>query len=201
MARNNDAGRPLVQGCGDYIGYTDAGVIWYDEANFQWRCFYPGVHGLQNIAEFYPNAAIVHIKRNTTTWVRSARKWGNILGRMAAHCDGFPRQATERDNTVTDDVWGSWYDNYTATIRNFAHQNPSMTYIESTLESPDAPAILENGTGISRNCFGHHHKTSDVIKKKDAMKVKKTFRVPLLRNMTVCCRCDPHRVYCSACYD
>lgn len=172
MARNHKLDRPLVEGCGGYKVYTDSGLIWYDDANLKERCFYPGVHGLDNIAKHYPNATILHIKRNTSEWVQSSRKWNNILGRMATFCEGFPRQKAVKDEEteVTDDAWADWYDQYAEKIRSFASNNPAMTYVEAELGSPKTAAILEEATGISQECLGHHHKTTDAKKADDKRK-------------------------------
>jgi len=42
-------------------------------------CFYPGVHALENIANYYPYATILHLPRNSTDWVRSSTGWSNTM--------------------------------------------------------------------------------------------------------------------------
>jgi hypothetical protein len=67
----------------------------------------------------------------------------------------------------TNKEWINWYDNdYTAKIRNFALNHPTLTYFESPLDDPLTPVRLEKVTGInSEKCFGHHLKTSDRLER------------------------------------
>lgn len=182
MGRNVDAGRPIVDGCGGYAVYTDAGAIWEaDEedlrsggfnqaaaAGTNTRCFYPGVHGLDNIAKYYPNSTIVHVKRNTSEWVQSASGWSNILARISSSCDGFPKFKSWQDPNDAPKAWSEFYERFSNNIRDFARQNPSLTYVEAELESPELGKVLEKATGIRASCLEHHHKTSDVRMREEA---------------------------------
>jgi len=173
MGRNHAAGRPLVEGCGGYVVYTDAGAIWDvgetdavtapDEHRKERtkQCFFPGLHGLQNIATHYPDATIIHVYRDTKEWIKSARGWLDLLTRLSMFCQGFPK-IPYNQTTASDENWEQFYEHYKASIRMFAQANPSLTYIEAELESPLVSTILENATGLPARCFKHHHKTQDV---------------------------------------
>jgi len=151
MAENNASGRPLVEGCGNYRVFSGAGSAWIDPYSSEPKCFYPGLHGLQNIATHYPDATIVLLKRNTTEWIESIHRWGGVLNRLSAMCDGFPQEgSTERE---TRDSWADFYEMYVESVRNFARDHPSLTYVESQLESHETANVLEEASGIPGSCW------------------------------------------------
>lgn len=104
MGHNRINDRPLVEGCGGFAVYSDAGMMIQDtlghhDAVLDWKvhnnsnhqnltkhdlfelprrdwCFYPGVHALENIVKHYPYATILHLPRNAQDWVRSSTAWG-----------------------------------------------------------------------------------------------------------------------------
>jgi hypothetical protein len=164
MNNNVNQDRPLLQGCGSWAVYTDDGLMWNDQQGEK-KCFYPGVHGLENFAQYYPNATIMHLPRNSTKWAASSRAWGrDLLDRYDRFCLGFEDKARQR----SDQEWAQWYEyKYTQGIRDFVKAHPSLTYVESSLDDLDSTArYLENVTGIPASCYGHHHKTSDVIERR-----------------------------------
>lgn len=190
MHRNVVADVPLLQGCDGVsrrtsettamkddndpiraVVFADAGAMWKDRQGNR-QCFYPALHGLENIAKYYPHATIVHIQRNTTQWIQSASNWKNILGRISSYCTGFPHPP-ETDSDGTGGATGSdtdfvnrWYEFYGHTfpelLRTFSRNHPSLTWVEGQLESPTLPNDLQKKTGIHRKCWGHHHATKDV---------------------------------------
>jgi len=123
MGRNVEAGRPLVQGCGDYLVWTDLGYI------SSWQCFYPSVHGLNNIATHYPKATIMLVVRNAASWYKSASSWhnGTLLRRWKRNCKGFPkRRASEKD-------WMNFYEVHTKWIKD---ASPESIHLLHTLNFP-----------------------------------------------------------------
>jgi len=203
MGRNDDpnnqsSSRPLVEDCGGYAVYTDAGAMWTEmeeptnrtaggrNKHRVQRCFFPGIHGLENIAKHYKSATIVHVKRNTSEWVRSAGNWNNILGRMSSSCNGggIPKQEDPYQNNATAEHWMAFYDQYADNIRQFAARNPHLTLVEAELESPETPRILEQATGIDANCYAHTHKTSDLKAKKAKKKQQKKMAEAALQKGT-----------------
>lgn len=158
MYRNNEAERPLVENCGDYVSFVNAGAIWKtpETGGNNYMCFHPGVHGLDNIATHYPNSTIMMFKWDAEKWITGARNWKNILGKLAAYCDGFPRQASPLKNNVTDSMWAAFYHGYLESIRQFTRDHPTLTYVEVDLESSETPSILEKVTGLPGTCYGHN---------------------------------------------
>jgi len=141
--RNN---RPMLENCGNYSVWSDAGV-----PRPKSKCFYPSMHGLENIERFYPNATIILGVRNTMSWTHSAMNWsgGSLVGRWKRNCNGFPRNATTQPSD-----WMTFYDRHTESIRTFAYEHPSITYIEFSLESPFVGKFLEEKTGLPEKCWG-----------------------------------------------
>ncbi|KAL3922590.1 MAG: hypothetical protein SGILL_002121 [Bacillariaceae sp.] len=194
LADNVWADRPMAQGCGEaklsgYAMYTDSGLMWSEETinnttttafaqpkkkKSTRRCFFPGVHGLENIARYYPNATILHFPRNSTQWVESSSHWNHLLDRYDTFCGGFPEVQHHgsgsttsggspgvyepKSSPTTHAEWASFYEQYTQRIRDFAKQHPSLTYLESPLEDMEGTAkFLQERTGISASCYTHSH--------------------------------------------
>jgi hypothetical protein len=184
--------RPMAQGCGEaklagYAIYTDAGLIWSEKGGIDnnnnqtssssWtrKCFFPGVHGLENIAKYYPHATILHFPRNATQWVESSSHWNHLLTRYDNSCGGLPEvmsvgsvhntttSPTEgeyqpKHPATTETEWVRWYHAYTQRIRDFVKHHSSLTYVESPLEDINATGhYLQELTGIPASCFGRSH--------------------------------------------
>jgi hypothetical protein len=187
--------RPMAQGCGEaklagYAIYTDAGLMWSEEnedtikggidpknksSSTRKKCFFPGIHGLDNIAKYYPNATILHFPRNASQWVESSSHWNHILIRYDLFCGGFSEILVGDnvdDNSTTSPVgeynpkypatteteWAIWYNAYTQRIRDFVKHHSSLTYVESPLEEINQTAnLLQVLTGIPASCYGRTH--------------------------------------------
>jgi len=141
-----------VEGCGGYLSFANAGAVWKENDNF--KCFLPGVHGLENIAEHYPNSTVMMFKFDAEKWIRVNREF-QTLSRMGAYCDGAPSPARGADQHVTDAMWIKFHEDYLESIRAFAREHPSLTYIEVEVESKETPRMLEEATGLPANCYGH----------------------------------------------
>jgi len=142
----NKFNRPLLKGCGDhhYKVWTDAGAI-FDLKNPQ--CYYPSVHGLDDIVKDYPQATIMLVVRNTTNWVHSTKWWNGIRPNMERFCSGFPNVSS------TDQDWADFYESHSQSIRDFVQIHPSLTYVEVSLESSSTASYLENRVGIPASCW------------------------------------------------
>ncbi|KAG7336646.1 hypothetical protein IV203_024580 [Nitzschia inconspicua] len=143
------------------------------------KCFFPGVHGLENIAKYYPTATILHFPRTATEWVESSSHWNHLLTRYDTFCGGFPEVLSSRSSSsdsshhptmvikgdytpkqpaTTESEWVTWYEAYAQRIRDFARQHPTLTYVESPLEDMNGTAaLLERLTGIPSSCYGRSH--------------------------------------------
>ena len=110
MAHNLMLDRPLIYGCGGFSVWTDAGDVVSDTKNstrtldfpdtfavvaptkaeirtvpMREYCFYPGVHGLENIAKYYPYATILHLPRNATNWITSSTGWSKSMVKVGTN--------------------------------------------------------------------------------------------------------------------
>jgi hypothetical protein len=164
----------MAQGCGpNYMVYTDAGGMWNKKLaretttkESQYGCFFPSIHGLENIAKYYPNSTILVISRKVDAWIKSAHvTWSrSIIQRMSSYCPGVPGYGkfTAREwaanNTLPD--WYDFYNRHTESVRSFS-QLHNLTYIEVALEDPNIAMILESKTGVSQECWGHHNNFTD----------------------------------------
>jgi hypothetical protein len=145
--QNMDVGKPPLENCGRYHVYSDAGYIRGD------RCFYPSVHGLQAFYDAYPTATILLVKRDSSAWLSSIKKWkgGALLKKWAGTCDQFPAKK------ATDDELEQFYEWHAANIRTFAKDHPSLTYVEFNLEESDIAQQLQETIGVNASCWGHHN--------------------------------------------
>jgi hypothetical protein len=149
---NFDRNLPLAQGCGGHNVWTDAGQCWVREKQ-NTLCFYPSMHGLENIRDHYPNATIMLVVRNTTSWYKSFEGWNN--GRLRRDLSSIPDVGFPMNGTMAD--WMAFYEAHTDSIRRFMSENPTLNYIEVTLESALTPAIMEEQTGIPTSCWRDCH--------------------------------------------
>jgi hypothetical protein len=111
------------------------------------------MHGLENIRDHYPNATIMLVIRNTTSWYKSFEGWRN--GRLRRTLSSSPDMGFPTNGTMAD--WMAFYEAQTESIRRFVSENPTLNYIEVTLESALTPAIMEEQTGIPTYCWGDCH--------------------------------------------
>jgi len=152
LGENHRHGRPMLDGCGEYITWSDMGGVYHvqnDTGQNTWDCFFPSVNGLDNIARYYPIASILHVVRDASAWYDSLSLWNNgrLMQQLAAECKGFP-------NTTEKDEWLRFYEEHKEKIRRFAKENPSITFIEASLEDSTTPQLLEDSVGISGTCWG-----------------------------------------------
>lgn len=154
-------GRPMLDGCGSQWNmFSDVGYVYANDKyarnntrDGHLNCFYPSVHGLDNIANFYPNATIMLVTRNATAWADRIQHWAGLHRRWQAACPGFPKgHGPKNDSTLEE--WVDFYQEHTASIRNFVADNPGLTYVEVALEAEETGAILEERVGISKYCWG-----------------------------------------------
>jgi hypothetical protein len=152
----NYPNRPLFEGCGsNYVVYGDSGATWKINDRGDRDCFYPSLHGLDNIAEHYPNSTVLLVHRNVDAWIKSTHSWmPSILNRMSKACTG---NGTGVPPAFSHDAWETFYNQHTESIRTFCKLH-HLTYIEVSLEDPDIGVLLESKIGISRKCWGHYNK-------------------------------------------
>ncbi|KAL7552241.1 hypothetical protein ACHAWF_015464 [Thalassiosira exigua] len=141
-------------------------------------CYYASVHagGLEQIAKHYPNATILLVTRNSTSWHRSMSKWGSILHRWKKFC-GFDAQLHSGDNMdywgdlwdslSAQNYWATFYEAHTQKIREFAMKHLSMTYVEAELNA-EMGDILEKYTGVSPSCVMDCHPGPKWVKQNNA---------------------------------
>mmetsp|Transcript_20612 Transcript_20612/g.36620 ORF Transcript_20612/g.36620 Transcript_20612/m.36620 type:complete len:218 (-) Transcript_20612:79-732(-) len=144
-------------------------------------CYYASVHdgGLENIAKYYPNATILLVTRNATSWHRSIAKWGSLIHRLKKYC-GFDGGLHDGDtmeywnNMYTslprskEEYWVNFYQAHTQKIREFAMKHLSMTYVEVELENEKLGEILERYTSVSASCVMDCHPGPKWVKENNA---------------------------------
>jgi len=131
--------KPLLQGCGKYRAFTDSGSLPL--------CFYPGIHALDNIARYYPQATIMLGVRPAEKWAESFRNHGGE-GKLVSSFIDCPNISLHNESDLMD-----FYEDYTYSIRAFAKRNPQMTYIEFDVEDDKAGRFLEEQTGLDSTCY------------------------------------------------
>jgi hypothetical protein len=143
--------RPLIEGCGDYLVWSDMGAI-FDRQNKK-LCYFPSLHSLEAIYKDYPSATLILLHRNATAWLESMLGWGSLLSRMSQYCPATPPSRVDASSEKGRTSWTAFYESHTQLVRQFAKEHPSLNYIESSLESPSLGALLEERIGISEICW------------------------------------------------
>lgn len=139
---------PFFDGCGHHLVWGDTGVL----RQQQHTCYFPFLHrqGLERFYKSYPYGTILNTVRNTTSWVDSAFRWRELPNRWVnAKCEGFPTQ-----RWAPRAEWGAWYEGVQKTVRKFAQEHPTLTYIELPL-SDQTGDMLHDIFGYPRGCWGH----------------------------------------------
>lgn len=114
------------------------------------ECYFPSIEGLEALYHSYPNSTFVHVVRDSKEWYMSLQKWSHsslfIRFRMC-NTIGFPNGQSDANDFY------EFYDWHNALIRQFVNDRPSINYIEVQLEDPNAGQILQDRTGISKDCW------------------------------------------------
>lgn len=173
--------RELEQGiqpfttCGPSSVWTDTGLVggtygkWV-KRNYSFppqglSCFYPLIQALEPVYEAHPNATWLFLVRETESWAES----------MLTYSDGFIWEAWKvcrspsfSTGSVTDPNFPgpnstradlvAFYEWHKNLMRTFAHQHPSLTYIELPLEGETTAQDLEEKVGIPSRCWGHRNR-------------------------------------------
>lgn len=160
--KNIEAGHPPLdmEACG--LPPID---VFTDNNNLQSSpksCYYPSVHSLNDIYMAYPNATLLLGIRDTDAWIGSVLRWHDLMLRLRKCHDLWPMQKkilnTMNDTTIMtiDDIreFYLWHQNH---VRTFAKEHPSMTYIEIRVEANNTGSILEEKTGIPKDCWDNHN--------------------------------------------
>ncbi len=142
-------------------------------------CYYASVHdgGLENIAKHYPNATILLVTREATSWYQSMKGWGSMMVRLKKYC-GFDGSLHDGANMKywrnmhnslpkgrEGEYWVNFYHAHTQKIRDFAMNHLSMTYVEVELENENMGKILQSYTKISPECVMYCHPGPIWVKK------------------------------------
>ena len=130
-------GRPPFENCGRNDVFIDGG--WPTGT----PCFHPSVHGLDDFYQAYPNATIMLVTRNVTRWSELYLKWYKGTG-IWKRCDKFPDSA---------DGLPAYYEWHLDNVRNFAHNHPTLTFVEVSLEDERIGEHLKQQVGLSSSCF------------------------------------------------
>ena len=115
-------------------------------------CYYPQLHrdGLERFYKSYPYGTILNTIRNSQSWADSAFRWHGLTNRwVRGGCEGFPTEVN-----LPSSQWEAWYESVQDTIRQFAKEHPTLTYIELPL-SNQTGAMLHDVFGFPRHCWGH----------------------------------------------
>ena len=117
-------------------------------------CYYPLIEELDHIYAHYPNSTLLFVTRDEEHWLNSVMTYheGFIL-EVWKQCQtgGFP----SKNATLAD--FKSFYAWHKGLIREFARSHPTITYLEIPLEADNTGQMLEEFTGVGKNCWGHYN--------------------------------------------
>ena len=170
MRENLLAGDPPIKGCDVHkskITKQFEPIDFISDIGLQAPvCYYASLHdgGLENIVEHHPDATIMLVTRNATSWHRSTAKWGQLLLRWRRGC-GFDGEHDKKNaywykkwrTSDPEDYWVDFYHAHTQKIREFAMKHPSLTYVEVKLEDEEMGKKMEGYTGIPSDCVMDCH--------------------------------------------
>jgi hypothetical protein len=149
MKWNSLAGRPFLEGCGDYNVWIDTGSLTRQDKKpvYYYRRLKVWISGtsLTRILQLYlPQEVSNHGVHSASTWDRGSlvRRWDRC------NLTGFVGQkSTELLQFY------KWHLNL---VLDFARKHPSITYeyIEASLEEPNIVSILHAKKGIPSSCWG-----------------------------------------------
>ena len=151
MYENTQNNQPILEGCGNAKVWTDTGVLRFGGRNKTKLCYMPSVHkGLNAFYKQYPYGTILLLHRNATDWYKSAVKWNKLTERWSkVKCKGFPSQGSN------ESTWVQWYEDHTRSVRQFARDHPTMTYLEAPLSPTYTGEWLHSIFGFPEECWGH----------------------------------------------
>jgi len=144
IRENLHANRPPFEECGPPI-VTDAGFAIYNSTTDTVDCFTPSIEALNGFYKHYPRATIVHGVRNASAWYDSFSTWanGNFVQRWHRCFGKWNRKE-----------WMDFYEWHRDSLRQFAQEHPSITFIEVALEDRETGTVLEDMIGIPAECWG-----------------------------------------------
>ena len=161
MQRNLQNDRPIVEGCGDTLHFSDVGVMRTD------GCFYPSMdrQWLDAMYRDHPYGTIMNVVRDATVWYQSALKWNNLTTRWSKNCGALGSNESDLDfplGNATAAEWVFFYNQHTQRVRDFATAHPSLTYVEVSLENEEQrQQVLGDSFGFSSSCWGHKNNNMD----------------------------------------
>jgi hypothetical protein len=154
MWANKNTRLPLMHGFDNVSVLIDMGSFWRSEGTK--NCFFPSLHGLNELWESYPRATFVLFTRNGTDWAEATRSTSNLLKRLSRDCGdfGFPRSPSRADKRTDSDLrrWAEFYDVHSESIRTFAKNHPTMKYIEVDMETEEGDK-MEELIGFPASCW------------------------------------------------
>ena len=180
MMENQFADNPPLEGCDTHKHKESKEIVPIDfisDIGLQGPpCYYSSLHdgGLENIAKHYPDATIMLVTRNASSWYRSMSKWGSIMHRWKKFC-GFDGYHASNDkywgklkrSLSKEEYWVNFYEAHTQKVREFAMEHMSMTYVEAEL-ADDLGEVLEPYTGVSPSCVMDCHPGPHWVRKNNA---------------------------------
>eukprot|EP00934_Nitzschia_sp_Nitz4_P006013 Nitzschia sp. Nitz4//scaffold11_size288233//112067//112993//NITZ4_000765-RA/size288233-processed-gene-0.173-mRNA-1//1//CDS//3329534047//6003//frame0 len=145
MRANAKAGKPILEGCGDYDVYAQL------DAELGRGIYLPQHFQLDALHSFAPNATFVLNLRPSEDWVHSVTNWFGLGGRFLSQ---FKVDIKKVDRTL---ALHQIFQNHSDRIREFVRSHPSHALVEVDIRSPDAGEILANAFGTDVNCWGRHN--------------------------------------------
>jgi hypothetical protein len=154
LYKNKQKGVSLMEGISHESILTDMGSFWED--NGKMICYFPSLHDLDGLLSSTASPTFLLLTRNSAMWASELHSSNNLMGRLSVVCRdyGFPQTPFLPSERTDADVqkWADFYDTHTESIRTFAAQHPSLTYIEVDMEEEPGDQ-LEAEVGITAECW------------------------------------------------
>jgi len=151
MRANKKAGRPILEGCGDYEVYAQM------DAELGSSIYLPQHFDLDLLHAYSANATFLLNLRPANAWTKSVTRWYGLGGRFLTRFKVDIHKVNR--NKALEEI----FDNHTALIRDFVRKNPSHSLVEVDISNPSAGDTLSRAFGVPSFCWALHNKNKQTI--------------------------------------
>lgn len=150
MRHNLKGGRPTLYQCGNFKVWLDMDVARMGQ------CYYLSIAigGLKALAVGYPQATILHVKRDPNIWYETLSH--DIRHQWHDMCQPYHPDVKFPAGNSSKGEWIKFYHAHVDRIRTFAQEHPSLHYIGISLDlyrANETALALQEQLGVEPQCW------------------------------------------------
>lgn len=107
---------------------------------------------LQQIYDNFPNATWILNTRDAQKWLHSVDRWRDLRQRFI---DMHLWPHFRRGLGTKDEEMIEFYNHQAQRVRDFVKEHPSIHFVEVKIDDDGAGQVMEDATGITRQCWGN----------------------------------------------